>query len=262
MDNLQALRNSKAALDLGLITQSDYDGVKAAFLGAQQLRAAMDAGLIREDDFEKSKSAYLSSLSTFAPHVEKASQVSIHPPPLDVAAPLRTSVLNGTQRQATLASHPVPSTQPQHTEPAAAPKYLVGGYQEKASPKRQPLTQPAFPHQDTRPTTEQSAKDSSIPSNIPKLGGAKTVSLSGVSMSGIALTEDAVNLYYLIRAKSTYKWATWQIDDAGTKVIISAVGDPSSNYTEFLSALPEQDCRYGGKFRAKTMCVYDKLRCC
>ena len=260
MDNLQALRNSKAALDLGLITQSDYDGVKAAFLGAQQLRAAMDAGLIREDDFEKSKFAYLSSLSTFAPHIEKPGQVAIQPPPLDAAAPLRTSVLNGA-RQATLASHPVPSTQPQHTEPAAAPKYLVGGSQEKASPKRQPFTQPALPRQETKPTTEPPAKDSSIPSNIPKLGGAKTVSLSGVSMSGIALTEDAVNLYYLIRAKSTYKWATWQIDDAGTKVIISAVGEPSSHYSEFLSALPEQDCRYGGKFRAKTVYVF-KLRCC
>lgn len=248
MDNLQALRNSKAALDLGLITQSDYDGVKSAFLSAQQLKAAMDAGLIREEDFEKSKSAYLSSLSTFAPRPEKPSRA----PAQEAATPSRSVGVNGG-KHASLASHPVPSAHPQTAEPAAAPKYLVGGgAQEAPSPKRQqppPNEQPSAPRQGALTSITPSTKTSSVPSNIPKLGGAKTVSLSGVSMSGIALTEDAVNLYYLIRAKSTYKWATWQIDDAGAKVIISAVGSPSSNYNEFLSALPEHDCRYGGKLK-------------
>ena len=38
--SLQSLLNTKAALDLGLISQDDFDAVKAAFLRAQQLRAA------------------------------------------------------------------------------------------------------------------------------------------------------------------------------------------------------------------------------
>lgn len=59
------------------------------------------------------------------------------------------------------------------------------------------------------------------------------------------MTEDAVNLYYLIRAKSTYKWAMWEIDSSGTRVVISAVGDPKSSYSEFIASLPESDCRYG-----------------
>jgi cofilin len=64
-------------------------------------------------------------------------------------------------------------------------------------------------------------------------------------MSGIGVTEDAVNLYYLIRAKSTYKWALWQVDSKGTTVVIDQVGEPGSNFEEFLAALPENDCRYG-----------------
>ena len=64
-------------------------------------------------------------------------------------------------------------------------------------------------------------------------------------MSGIGVSEDAINLYYLIRAKSTYKWALWQIDEKGTTVVIADVGDPTSTYDQFLAALPEHDCRYG-----------------
>lgn len=66
-------------------------------------------------------------------------------------------------------------------------------------------------------------------------------------MSGISVSEDAVNLYYLIRARSTYRWALWRIDDSGTQVVVADVGEPGSSYTEFLGALPENDCRYGGE---------------
>lgn len=47
-------------------------------------------------------------------------------------------------------------------------------------------------------------------------------------------------------ARMQYKWALWQIDNAGTTVVIAAVGDKGSTYADFLAALPESDCRYGG----------------
>ena len=100
-------------------------------------------------------------------------------------------------------------------------------------------------------------------------------------MSGIAVSEDAVNLYYHIRSKSAvrlesvvdgisadvcaivtgrdgslsisvacppsqYQWALWRIDDEGSNVIIAAVGSQGSTYSDFIGALPENDCRYGG----------------
>ena len=39
----------------------------------------------------------------------------------------------------------------------------------------------------------------------------------------------------------------WQVDEAGTAVVIAAVGDKEgSTYQDFLASLPDSDCRYGG----------------
>lgn len=43
-----------------------------------------------------------------------------------------------------------------------------------------------------------------------------------------------------------YKWALWQVDDSGQSVVIAAVGDKQSGWADFLAALPDADCRYGG----------------
>ena len=43
-----------------------------------------------------------------------------------------------------------------------------------------------------------------------------------------------------------YKWALWQVDDSGTAVTIAAVGDKAGTWDDFLAALPDSDCRYGG----------------
>ena len=82
---LHALHNAKAALDAQLITQSDFDQVKDAFLKAQvtqrfvkqrqhtqltppdacmlqQIRAGLDAGFILEQDYQAVKHAFMDSL--------------------------------------------------------------------------------------------------------------------------------------------------------------------------------------------------------
>ena len=63
-------------------------------------------------------------------------------------------------------------------------------------------------------------------------------------MSGISLSEDAVNIFYLVRSKSKYRWVLWRINDEMTEVVIEKLGDPSSSYGDFLAALPPDDCRY------------------
>jgi cofilin len=57
------LKTAKNALDSGLITQIDYDGVKGAFLKAQQIKAGLDAGFILQQDYDQVKAAFLHSLS-------------------------------------------------------------------------------------------------------------------------------------------------------------------------------------------------------
>lgn len=64
------------------------------------------------------------------------------------------------------------------------------------------------------------------------------------SMSGIAVSPDAVNLYYLMKAKSAYRWALWRVDERGTAVVVAAAGDKTASYADLLSLLPPDDCRY------------------
>ncbi len=37
-------------------------------------------------------------------------------------------------------------------------------------------------------------------------------------MSGIAISDDAVNLFYYMKAKSTYRWAIWGVNGNGSEV--------------------------------------------
>lgn len=58
----------------------------------------------------------------------------------------------------------------------------------------------------------------------------------------------------LNRPRPQYKWALWQVDDSGQSVVIAAVGDKQSGWADFLAALPDADCRYGGAQNC-CMCV-------
>lgn len=76
------------------------------------------------------------------------------------------------------------------------------------------------------------------------------------------MTEDAVNLYYYLKAKSVYRWALWKINAAGNQVVIAEVGDKDSEYSDFLERLPATDCRYGVidmRFVNSEGCVFNKI---
>lgn len=67
MSELAALRTAKAALDEGLISDTDFDVVKAGFLKAQQIKAGLDAGFIREDDIKQARETFFQSLDMGMP---------------------------------------------------------------------------------------------------------------------------------------------------------------------------------------------------
>lgn len=62
-DERHTLHTAKAALDSGLITDTDYACVKDAFLKAQQIKAGLDAGFIQESDYQHVKAAFLHALN-------------------------------------------------------------------------------------------------------------------------------------------------------------------------------------------------------
>jgi len=211
-DPLQALQQSKQAYDMGLIDLAEFNAVKEAFLRGQQIKAAGDTALTNSDTAKQQLPAPVAS--------QPSSNGATRAPP-----------------QSAKQAPPPPPPPPQSTvskSPPAAPQ-----------PQPPPPTATLPPPSTATPTTNNTASAAVVPTNIPKMGGVKPKS-SGTSMSGISVTDDAINLFYLIKAKCAYKWATWKIDDAGSQVVIAAVGHPSSSdYTDFLASLPEADCRYG-----------------
>jgi len=62
-------------------------------------------------------------------------------------------------------------------------------------------------------------------------------------MSGISIAPDAVNLYYMMKAKSSHRWAVWRVDPGGSTVVVAAAGDRTSPYSDLVSLLPPDDCR-------------------
>lgn len=205
-NNLQSLVNAKAALDLGLVNEEDYSRVKESFLKAQQLRSAIDAGLIEDgDQVESAWKGYVSM------------------------------VLGSTSEPAIAA--PAAKSVPKAPAPAPAPPVPP------PPPMMQQQEQPSVPQQKKAPPPV-APPPMQVPKAIPKSLNAAKSSSNGKSMSGISLSEDALNIFYLVRSKSKYKWVLWKINDGSTQVVIDKIGDPSSTYMDFLRELPQDDCRY------------------
>eukprot|EP00890_Picochlorum_soloecismus_P004579 jgi/Picsp_1/5121/NSC_02484-R1_actin-depolymerizing factor len=228
--NLQALVNTKAALDLGLVTQEDYDAVKVSFLEAQKLRSTIDAGLVQEGEVERVKKDFLSSLLLRSAGTND-----------DIANVARGGSIAGGSSLRDSGEKQISSRKPAPSP--AAPQ-----------PPRAPPVPPPIPSAPISGALDARKDDTGkgsnggptlVPKNIPSLGGTRASQIGGVSMSGISLSSDAVNIFYLIRSKSKYRWVLWKVNDEATEVVIDSVGDPSSTYQDFLDALPQNDCRYG-----------------
>lgn len=200
------LKTARDALEQNLIDNSDYDQVKAAFLRAQQIRAGLDAGFIRQDDYDQIKQTFLQSLQGMCVSPSSHSQ---------------RSTPSSTERHDEQQAPPAP------TLAAAAPQASHNGRQTNRLPS---FSQPAASNSQAHAPAPVAASGpvtsggATIPADIPKMGGNRPKHLQGVrkaarsalvlarhvsqcvvlqtSMSGIAVAEDAVNLYYYMKAKS------------------------------------------------------------
>lgn len=255
MSATQVLQNARAALDEGLITAEDYSTVKDAFLRAQQIKAGLDAGFILESDYAHVKQAFMQSLQLQTAPDAAARLGSV--PPMGTSEPGSNAILSSFEDQ----------TAEHRDEPVTHPAAPTG--QEPSSfpvsPQKAAVQEPAAaPPPPPPPSQSQPAASRTdiLPTNIPSLGGARRPKQNGTSMSGIIVSDDAVNMYYYLKAKSTYRWAMWKINDTGKEVILCNVGERESPYEQLLEALPETDCRfavYDHQFTNSDNCVFNKL---
>ena len=186
-------------------------------------KAALDLGLVNEDDYSRVKESFLKAQqlrsAIDAGLLEDGDQI-------DTAWKGYVSMVLGATAEPVKAA-------PVTKKPAPAPA---------PAPPPPPMMQPAPVAPPQKKAPPPVAPPPLMP--IPKASGTAKVSASGKSMSGISLSADAIDVFYLVRSKSKYRWVIWKINDDSTEVVIEKLGDPSSTYADFLRELPQNDCRY------------------
>lgn len=229
MSELAALRTAKAALDEGLISDSDFDVVKVGFLKAQQIKAGLDAGFIREDDFKLARETFFQSLDMGTPGHAQASPAAASVPAPPPRQNLQRRGSNNTPSNQAASKG---QTSPQGSTPVSA-KTPFATASRSAPPPPPP------------PATNGPPKNNMLPRSN-SLTDSRSIKTSGkVSLSGIAVDENAVQEYQLMKGRKTYSWMTFKINDDGTTVILADTGGPGSEFEDFVASLPETECRYG-----------------
>mmetsp|Transcript_9154 Transcript_9154/g.17125 ORF Transcript_9154/g.17125 Transcript_9154/m.17125 type:complete len:138 (+) Transcript_9154:69-482(+) len=67
--------------------------------------------------------------------------------------------------------------------------------------------------------------------------------MAGAS-SGVAVADDCVSIFLDLKKKRKYRYLIYKIDGE-KQVVLEHTGAPDAPYAEFVSHLPEEDCRYG-----------------
>lgn len=277
---LQTLLSTKAAFDLGLISEVDFERVRSAYVRAQQIKTAVDVGLLTEEDFASAKAAFLRGISEAVSGVPGASPAlpasfsrpsspmrASRPASAAPPSPLRGASdasagdvgeggppASGAAAFAALGLGPGAGAGAGLSAQSSAADLAASGVNGGAGGNVNATTNGAAatasaaasapPGSGAATPNGGPLTRASLPAVIPKIGGFRPKQ-SGTSMSGIVVAEEAVDLFYVIRSKATYSWATWKLDQAGTSIVIDLVGPKGDTFAHFLAALPETDCRYG-----------------
>lgn len=274
--DLGVLRTAKAALDEDLISQEDFDGIKHAFLRAQQIKAGLDAGFIGEQEYARARDAFLHALdfnlvSSTSPRVPAKVRIAAAQAPAQ--QPYRgstggaASTGGGNLRNSSEGGYNSPSKQQsigarghslfaptnnQHNAAVAA--FATDGDTVSAADGRY-----GGPHSPMRAASASTTAapfqggaraSMPFPSTVPRhsvdkgSGGGGGGGGAKVSLSGIVVNPDCADIFNHIKTRSGYRFVTYKIDDAGKEVVLDQIGERASSYADFVASLPHSNCRY------------------
>ncbi|KAM1447361.1 hypothetical protein ACFXTO_006473 [Malus domestica] len=72
----------------------------------------------------------------------------------------------------------------------------------------------------------------------------RTVWKSANAASGFAVDDDCKLKFLELKAKRTYRFIVFKIDEKKNEVIVEKLGEPAESYEEFTANLPDNECRY------------------
>uniref|UniRef100_A0A7N0RI24 ADF-H domain-containing protein n=1 Tax=Kalanchoe fedtschenkoi TaxID=63787 RepID=A0A7N0RI24_KALFE len=62
--------------------------------------------------------------------------------------------------------------------------------------------------------------------------------------SGMAVNDDCKLKFMELKAKRTYRFIVYKIEEKSKEVIVEKLGEPAQTYEDFTASLPENECRY------------------
>ncbi|RXI04423.1 hypothetical protein DVH24_038697 [Malus domestica] len=62
--------------------------------------------------------------------------------------------------------------------------------------------------------------------------------------SGFAVNDDCKLKFLELKAKRTYRFIVFKIDEKKNEVIVEKLGEPAESYEDFTANLPDNECRY------------------
>lgn len=60
----------------------------------------------------------------------------------------------------------------------------------------------------------------------------------------MAVNDDCKLKFLELKAKRTYRFIVFKIDDVLKQVIVEKLGEPTQSYDDFAASLPANECRY------------------
>jgi cofilin len=79
----------------------------------------------------------------------------------------------------------------------------------------------------------------------------ETIQVHGLSIfeqanaaSGMAVNDECKLKFLELKAKRTYRYITFRIEEKQKQVIVDKLGAPTMSYDEFTDSLPDNECRY------------------
>ncbi|CAM8922482.1 hypothetical protein QQ045_021626 [Rhodiola kirilowii] len=62
--------------------------------------------------------------------------------------------------------------------------------------------------------------------------------------SGMAVNDECKLKFLELKAKRTYRFIVYKIEEKSKEVIVEKLGEPAQTYEDFTASLPENECRY------------------
>ncbi|KAG7027962.1 Actin-depolymerizing factor 2, partial [Cucurbita argyrosperma subsp. argyrosperma] len=61
--------------------------------------------------------------------------------------------------------------------------------------------------------------------------------------SGMAVNDDCKLKFLALKAKRTYRFIVFKIEEKQKQVVVEKVGEPTQSYEDFAASLPSDECR-------------------